>query len=64
MALYIVNHRHGCGCEEIEADSAEQAIAICASQLTEREADYEMYAVRIEDEEDEEDEEDCTVDMP
>lgn len=50
MAIYLLNHKHGCGCEEIEADSAEQAIAIHRSQLTEREADYEMYATLVESE--------------
>lgn len=44
MAIYLVNHKHGCGCEEIEADSPEQAIEIRRSQLTEREAGYQMFA--------------------
>ena len=48
MAIYLLNHKHGCGCDEVEADSPEQAIEIRRSELTASEGDYEMFATLAE----------------
>lgn len=49
MKSYFIAHEHGCGGEVVEADSPEQAILIRRSQLSDREANYQMTADLIED---------------
>ena len=47
MPIFLIDHKNGCGCEQVTADSPEEAIEIYRSWLTPREGDYEMSAVEL-----------------
>jgi len=52
MTIFLIDHRNGCGCEQVTADTAEEACAIYRSWLTPRQGDYEMVA-RVADDDNE-----------
>ena len=51
MTIFLIDHRNGCGCEQVTADTAAEACEIYRAFLTPREGDYEMVA-RVADDND------------